>query len=166
MADKLTSSGLLAGRFLLSGIFLMSGTMKILHWSVTADSMKTEGMVAVPFFLFMAMLVEISGGLAILLGYYARPAALMLAMFLVPVTLTFHHFWTYEGRDRENQMQHFAKNVTIIGGLVTLAAAGAGGFSLDGRAKGKSAKRKSASASVAAGKAPPPSSSKEPVPPI
>jgi len=135
--DHIKSSALLAGRILLSGIFLMSGAMKIVNWSGTAAAMQGEGMPAVPVFLALAIAAEMIGGLAVLLGCYARPAALMLALYLVPVTLTFHHFWTYEGSARENQMQHFAKNVTIIGGLVTLAGAGAGRFSLDARRPGR-----------------------------
>src|SRR5438477_317235 len=99
--DHIKSSALLAGRILLSGIFLMSGAMKIVNWSGTAAAMQGEGMPAVPVFLALAIAAEMIGGLAVLLGCYARPAALMLALYLVPVTLTFHHFWTYEGSARE-----------------------------------------------------------------
>jgi putative oxidoreductase len=116
---------------LLSGIFLMSGAMKIAMWPTTADHMAAEGMTYVPYFLGAATAVEIGCGLAVLLGWYARFGALALALFLVPVTVIFHDFWTYQGQAAESQMQHFAKNVTIIGGLLTLAAAGAGRFAVD-----------------------------------
>ncbi len=131
MLDQVSQCGLLLGRVLLSGIFLMSGVMKIMKWSATADRMSAEGMPAAPFFLAAAIALEIGGGLAVLLGYQARLGALALVLFLVPATLIFHDFWTYEGEARQNQMQHFTKNVTIIGGLLTLAAAGAGRWSLD-----------------------------------
>lgn len=131
MAEQLKAWGLLAGRVLLGQIFLLSGVMKVLNWSQTAEHMTSEGMTAVPFFLFMAIVFEIGGGLSLLLGCKARWGALALVLFLVPVTLIFHDFWAYEGQAMQNQMAHFLKNVTILGGLLTLAAAGAGRFSLD-----------------------------------
>jgi len=129
--DFMRSAGLLLGRFLLSGIFLMSGAMKCLQWQPTSQHMADEGMVQVPLFLALAIAVELGAGLMVLLGLGARLGAVLLALFLVPVTAIFHDFWTYQGEAMQNQMQHFSKNVTIIGGLVTLAAAGAGRFSWD-----------------------------------
>jgi len=131
MTQQFNNYALLLGRILLSQIFLLSGMMKILNWDKTAAHMASEGMVAIPFFLFMAILFELGAGLCVLLGFQARAGALALVVFLIPTTLIFHHFWTYEGAAMENQMQHFLKNVTIMGGLFTLAGAGAGAFSLD-----------------------------------
>jgi len=125
----------LLGRILLSQIFLLSGVMKIFNWSQTAEYMASEGMVAIPFFLSMAILCEIGGGLSILLGFKARLGALVLALFLIPVTLVFHHFWTYEGMAMHNQMQHFLKNLTIMGGLWTIVAVGSGPLSVDPAAR-------------------------------
>jgi len=131
MLEQSKACGWLVGRILLAQIFLLSGVMKILNWSQTAEHMTQEGMVAVPFFLAAAIAVELGGGLSILLGYQTRLGALALFLFLIPTTLVFHHFWTYQGEAMQNQMQHFLKNLTIMGGLLTLAAAGAGRYSLD-----------------------------------
>src|SRR5262249_46123837 len=62
----------LLGRILLSQIFLISGVAKVLDWSGTAEEMTRMGMVLVPFFLPAAMLVELGGGLSLLLGWKAR----------------------------------------------------------------------------------------------
>ena len=121
----------LLGRVLLSHIFIMSGIMKVLNWSQTALHMQQEGMIAVPFFLAAAIAVEIGFGSMILCGCGTRVAAWGLFLFLIPVTAIFHDFWKYEGEAQQNQMQHFSKNVTIMGGLLTLAAAGAGGLAMD-----------------------------------
>jgi putative oxidoreductase len=128
-----SSVAALLGRVLLSQIFLFSGVMKIVNWSTTAAHMEAEGMVAVPFFLAAAICIEIGGGLLVLMGWKARFAAIVLVLFLIPVTAIFHDFWKYEGAAQQNQLQHFSKNVTIMGGLSMLAAAGAGALSLDGR---------------------------------
>jgi len=125
------SWGLLVGRVLLGQIFFISGVMKLMNWSKTVDLMTSEGMVAVPLLLAGALLVEIGGGLGVLLGWFTRCSALTLAAFLIPTTLIFHDFWVREGMEAMNQMQHFMKNVTIMGGLVTLAAAGPGRFAVD-----------------------------------
>jgi putative oxidoreductase len=122
---------MLAGRILLSTIFLLSGAMKLMNWSNTANQMSEEGMVAVPLFLTLAVLFELVGGLSVLLGFRARLGALALVAFLVPVTLVFHDFWAFEGKAMQDQMQHFMKNLTIIGGLLVVAGAGPGRLALD-----------------------------------
>ena len=122
------------GRLLLSAIFLMSGANKLFRWSETADQMRAEGMVAVPFFLLMAVIFELGGGLSVLLGVKARLGALALIVFLVPVTLIFHDFWQYEGAEQQMQMIHFMKNLSILGGLTLVFAHGAGPWTLDSRA--------------------------------
>jgi putative oxidoreductase len=92
-------------------------------------------MVLVPVFLVAAALVELAGGLSILLGCWARLGALALFLLLIPTTLIFHDFWAYEGMDRMNQMQHFMKNLTIMGGLLMVVGLGPGSFSVDARTR-------------------------------
>ena len=125
--------GPLGGRVLLSMIFLMSGVMKVLDWSGTAEKMASEGMALVPLFLAGAIAFELVGGLSVLLGCYARLGALALVVFLIPTTLIFHDFWAYQGMEQQNQMQHFMKNLTIMGGLLVVTGLGPGRFSIDSR---------------------------------
>ena len=140
MSDTLKATGL-AGRVLLSLIFLMAGFGKLADWSGTEAYMASHGMVAIPFFLTIAVLFELGAGTCLLLGWQTRLAALMLIVFLIPATLIFHNllifhnFWAYEGQERMNQMQHFLKNLAILGGLTTLAATGAVGWALDNRTR-------------------------------
>ena len=121
------------GRMLLTAVFLMSGANKVVHWSQTADQMTKEGMVAVPFFLAMAVLFEVGGGLSVLLGVKARLGAFALIVFLVPVTLIFHDFWQYQGQAQMQQTIHYAKNLAIVGGLLAVLTHGAGPISFDAR---------------------------------
>src|SRR3954447_26000820 len=85
--------GALAARVLISQIFLLSGVMKIVNWSETAEQMAGRGMFWVPFFLAAATVVELAAGLSLLLGLKARAGALLLFLYLIPVTLVFHNFW-------------------------------------------------------------------------
>lgn len=121
----------LSGRILLSAIFVMSGFAKIADWSGTANYMAAEGMTAIPFFLTMAILIEVGAGLGLLTGCGTRVSAATLFLFLIPTTLVFHDFWTLEGSERQMQMIQFMKNLAIMGGLLGYAAVGAGALSLD-----------------------------------
>src|SRR5207302_8900156 len=87
--------GPLVARILICQVFLLSGVMKIVDWSGTEAEMAGRGMFWIPFFLAAATLVELAGGLSLLLGFKARLGALALLLYLIPVTLTFHNFWTY-----------------------------------------------------------------------
>ncbi len=124
----------LAGRFLLSLIFLMSAVGKSTQFSGTAAMMQSKGMPAAPFFLVMALLFEIFGGLSVLTGFKARYGALALIVFLIPATLIFHNFWAYTGTEQMGQMTNFLKNLSIIGGLLLIASRGPGPISFDARA--------------------------------
>ena len=133
MSAKLQSYVSLAGRILLSVIFLLSGISKLMNWSETANMMAAHGMTAIPFFLTMAVIIEIAGGLALLLGWQTRAASLILFLYLIPVTLVFHHFWDLQEPVRQMQMINFLKNLAIMGGLLEFCAVGAGGLSVDAR---------------------------------
>lgn len=134
MRDNLQAAAAPLGRVLLSAIFVMSGLGKIPQWDFYAGYMAGEGMVAVPFFLVAAMVFEIVGGLSVLLGVWPRVGAGLLVIFLIPTTLIFHDFWTYDDpMDRQNQMIHFMKNLAIMGGLLMVVALGSGCCSLGRR---------------------------------
>lgn len=123
----------LAGRLALSAIFLLSAAGKITSWDGTAGYMASKGMPLVPFFLASAIVVELLGGLSVLLGYKARWGALALVGFLIPVSLIFHNFWAFDGMQRQMEMIGFLKNVAIAGGLLTVVAHGAGAISVDNK---------------------------------
>lgn len=121
----------LLGRIFLSAIFIMAGVTKFLDWGGTAASMEAQGLPMVHVLLPIAALVEIAGGLMVLAGCYARLGALLLFLFLIPTTLIFHNFWAYAGDELQNEMQHFMKNLTIMGGLLLVLGLGAGPVSFD-----------------------------------
>jgi putative oxidoreductase len=123
--DRLFSVGMLVARILLSGIFLVSGVKQVFAFSATQGYMAHHGMKMTGLFLVLAILLEVGGGLSVLLGYLPRLGALALLLFLVPTTVVFH-------RDFANPAQviQFAKNVAIMGGLLALLSAGGGGFVL------------------------------------
>ncbi|MBW3539033.1 MAG: DoxX family protein [Planctomycetes bacterium] len=138
------SATALLGRLLISPIFIFSAVHKLMNWQATVGELTTQlgqslgRELAEPLpaiLLGVAAGVELLGSLMVLFGCGARLGALALFLFLIPTALVFHDFWTFSGAERMNQMQHFMKNVTIMGGLLMIVALGAGGASVDGRRK-------------------------------
>jgi putative oxidoreductase len=122
--------GPLVGRILITLIFLKSGFEKITGFSAVAGFMASMGMPAAEFLLVGALVFEIAGALMILLGWHARWGALLLAVFTIPATLIFHNFWAVDAAQYQSQLNHFMKNLAILGALVYVMAMGSGPFSL------------------------------------
>lgn len=116
------------GRLLIALIFLVSGFGKVMDPAGTQAFMAQYGMPLTGLFLTGAILVELGGGLSLLLGWKARRAAAALILFLIPATLIFHTDFA----DQE-QIVHFLKNLAIGGGLLMVGTYGAGPLSLDAR---------------------------------
>jgi putative oxidoreductase len=114
---------LVLGRVLLSAIFILSGLGKIPHFNDVAGMMGQMGIPLATLALVITLCIEIGCGLMVLTGFKARHAALVLAIWLVPVTLVFHKFWGIPAADQQGQMINFLKNVAIMGGLLILASA-------------------------------------------
>lgn len=117
--------GTLIGRIFLAVIFLKSGTGKIFNFSGTEQFMAAAGMPMTAFFLAAAIILELVGGLSLVLGYRARIGAWALIVFLIPATLIFHTNFA----DPMQQGQ-FLKNLAMLGGLLYVAAYGSGPLSL------------------------------------
>jgi putative oxidoreductase len=131
MGNKWQGAAFPVARFLLAAIFVASGFGKIADPSGTQGYMASVGMPATALFLVGAILIEVLGGLALIVGYRARIAALALIVFLVPATILFHAFWAAPPEATQMQMINFMKNLALMGGLLFVAASGAGVFSLD-----------------------------------
>lgn len=115
-----------SGRILLSLIFVWSGCGKLAAPAATKAYMAAMGMPLVELAYIGAVAVELGLGLALLLGYRSRVAAVALAVFAVITGLIFHHDFADQG-----QMINFMKNLAMAGGLLQIAAFGSDRFSLD-----------------------------------
>ena len=122
----------LVGRMLIAAIFIMSGIGKIADPQGTQGYMQAMGMTwATTLFYLGAVVIEVGGGLSLLLGYWTRVGAIALILFMIPTTWIFHTHLA-----DQNQMIHFLKNLTMVGGLLYVAAYGAGPLSLDAKLGG------------------------------
>jgi len=116
----------LIGRLLMAQIFLLAGISKLSGYTATAAYMEAMGVS--PSLLPAAIVLEIGGALALILGWQVRWAAAALAAFSVVAAAIFH-----ANLDDQMQMLLFTKNIALAGGLLVLSASGAGALSLDAR---------------------------------
>jgi putative oxidoreductase len=116
----------LAGRILLALIFILSGIGKIPDPAGTAGYMESMGVPGI--LVWPTILLEILGGIAIVLGFQTRIAAFALAIFTIAAAVIFHSNFA-----DQMQMIMFLKNLAIAGGLLLLAASGALSFGVDCR---------------------------------
>jgi putative oxidoreductase len=123
----------LIGRILMSVIFLSSGFAKVAMFSTMTGYMVAKHVPLPGVALAIAAAVEILGGLSVLLGFQARIVGWILFLYLIPTTVLFHNFWASSGAEQMDAQIHFFKNVAIMGGLLFLAAFGAGAYSIDNR---------------------------------
>jgi putative oxidoreductase len=128
-----TSGGVvpLLGRILISIVFILGGIGKIFGFSMEEGMVAAKHLPLPAVALGIALVIELIGGLAILLGLFTRFTAWILFLYLIPTTLLFHNFWAMQGMDRIDNMVHFEKNLAIMGGLLVLAAFGPGALSVD-----------------------------------
>jgi putative oxidoreductase len=120
------------GRLLFALIFLaavpMHFTSQGIQYAASAGVPLAE--ILVPLSGVLALL----GGLSVLLGYQARGGAALLAVFLLPVTLVMHDFWSVaDPTEAQIQQVMFMKNLAVLGGALLIMYFGSGPFSLDRR---------------------------------
>ena len=120
-----TNAFSLVGRFGLAAIFLWSALGKLGAPEATLGYIASSGLPAPKLALGVAILVELFGALAFVSGVAARAAAVALALFCLATAVIFHG----PVGDQE-QLIHFLKNVAMAGGLMQVAAFGAGAWTL------------------------------------
>jgi putative oxidoreductase len=106
------------GRILLSLLFILSALSKIGAWGPLVEQLAAKGIPYAPFFLGAALVIELIGGLTLLLGWQARLSAWLLFVYLIPTTGIMHNFWAYTGEEQQVQLVNFLKNLAIMGGLL------------------------------------------------
>jgi putative oxidoreductase len=120
----------LVGRVLLATIFLVSAFGKLAAAGPTQSFIASVGLPFPLLSYLTAIVVELGGGLMLLVGYRTRLAAALLAAFSVISAIVFHH-----ALGDQNQLFHFLKNLAIAGGLLQVVEFGGGVLSLDNRGR-------------------------------
>jgi putative oxidoreductase len=133
MFKSLQSPLTLTGRLLLAALFLPAGIGKLTGFAGTVGYISSVGLPAPQLAAALALTVEIVGSLALIFGVGTRFAALVLAVFTLVASFFFHNYWAAPAAQHMVQQLMFFKNIAVVGGLLTLAAWGAGAWSVDAR---------------------------------
>ena len=133
MFDKLQKPLALVGRLLLASLFLPAGIGKLTSFAGTVGYISSVGLPMPQVGAAVALVVEIVGGIALIAGYGTRFAAIVLAVFTLVASFFFHNYWAVPADQQMIQQLLFSKNIAVVGGLLTLAAWGAGAWSMDAR---------------------------------
>ncbi len=123
----------LVGRILLALLFLIAGINKLKAPAASAGYFAKLGFPATDVLVWVVIAVEIGAAVMLIVGWKTRWAALALALFTLVATFAAHRFWEFDGAQVANQMNHFFKNLAIVGGMVILAATGPGPLSVDAK---------------------------------
>jgi putative oxidoreductase len=123
-------------------LFLPAGIGKIAGFEGTVGYIASAGLPLPELGAVLAIAVEVIGGIALLIGFGARPAALVLALFTLVASYFFHGYWNLPADQQFMQQLLFFKNIAVTGGLLTLAAWGAGAWSVDARRRAAPAARR------------------------
>jgi len=116
------------GRCLMAVLFLLSGFGKVVGPAATIAWIASTGLPMATVAYVIAIIIELGGGLTLILGWQIRPLGAVLSAYAIAAAFIFHR-----NLADQNQLFHFLKNIAVIGGLFQLIAFGAGNFSLDAR---------------------------------
>lgn len=123
----------LFARLLMVALFLPAGLSKIGGFEGTVGYIASVGLPLATLGAIVAIALEVGGSLALLAGVATRWVALSLALFTLVASFFFHNFWAMPADQQFMQQLMFFKNIGVVGGLLALAASGAGAWSLDAR---------------------------------
>src|SRR3989442_8277112 len=122
----------LAGRVLFSSLFVMAGLGHFSSQEIAYAA--AQGVPVASIVVPMSGIMALVGGLSIALGYKAKWGAALIILFLVPVTVMIHNFWSVSDPvAAQDQMAHFMKNVSLLGSALLIFHFGSGPLSLDTR---------------------------------
>jgi putative oxidoreductase len=130
-SERVRDEVLLVARILLIVLFLFFGWGKLTGYAGTVGYMTQVGAPMPSVAALVAIVVEVFVALALALGVWTRPLALLLALYTLGTGLIGHPFWTMEGAARYGNAINFYKNISIIGGFLLLYVTGPGRYSID-----------------------------------
>jgi len=131
MNPNASHAAALVGRILLAWMFIHSGFGKIGGFDGTVAYIASKGLPMPQVAAVLAIVVELVGGIMLAVGFKARWAAIVIAIFSIAAGVLFHNYWAVEAAQQMSQSINFWKNITIAGGMLMVFAFGPGRYSVD-----------------------------------
>jgi putative oxidoreductase len=130
---KTSAPVVVVARVLLALMFVMAGVGKFAGLAGTAAYIASKGLPMPMLLAVVTAVIEVVGGVALIVGFQARIAALVLAVFTLLASLLFHNFWAMPADQAFVNQLMFMKNLAVAGGLLFVFSLGAGPASFDAR---------------------------------
>ena len=108
-----------AGRFLMAIIFLLAGFGKAMGYAGAVGYFAKLGVPMPEIVVAISIVIELGGGILLLIGYRLQIVAPLMAAFTLGAALIGHRFW--EASDpmiHMQQMNNFLKNIAMCGGFM------------------------------------------------
>ena len=132
MNNAIQQWGPLTGRILISLIFLMSGFGKVFQFDGQVAYAASQGVPLASLAIIISIIAELAAATMIIIGYRARLGALILLVWMIPVSIMLHAFWNIE--DPMAQQMHmimFMKNLAMMGAMLLIMSFGPGPKSIN-----------------------------------
>jgi putative oxidoreductase len=127
---------LLVGRALIGFLFLVVGIRLIMNYGGTIGYFAKLGFPAPTAMVWLAIIIMLGCGIPLIAGWKTRSVSWILVAYVVIATAMAHRFWEFDAAQYANQLNHFLKNLALIGGLLYVITFGPGTMSVDGRKGG------------------------------
>lgn len=121
----------LVARVLMAALFLVAGYGKLMNYAGLVKTIAGAGIPLPEVSAVITIIIELGGGILLVLGWKARWVALALAVFTVVASFIFHAFWSVPADQLMMQRNNFLKNMAIVGGLLIVYVYGPGRLSVD-----------------------------------
>jgi len=131
MINDVNDAVILGARLSLATLFLIFGWRKLRDYSGTVSQIVQLGGPMPVVAAAVAIFMELPVAFAVAVGAFARPSALLMALYTLGTALIGHRYWTIPGADRVDSMDGFYKDLSIMGGFLLLYITGAGKYSVD-----------------------------------
>jgi len=131
--ERMRDEVVLIARIILVLLFFIFGWSKLTDYSGTVAYMTQSGAPFPPLAALVAIVIEFFASIAIILGVWTRPLAVLLALYTLACAIIGHPYWGMTGADRAANMINFYKNVSIMGGFFLLYVTGAGRYSIEAK---------------------------------
>lgn len=121
---------MLVARLALVAIFPISAYYKIIQWPGIVNTLTQQGAPLPLLGGYVAVGAELIGATLVAIGLFARPAAVLLILYVAGTSIIAHRFWEFAMPAQLGQTFSFFKNLAMMGGLALIAVLGPGRYAV------------------------------------
>jgi putative oxidoreductase len=122
---------MLIARITMGVLFIIPAIRQITAFAGSVKYFASLGFPAPEAMVVLAVTIEIVAGVMMIVGWKTRWAAWLLILYVMVATAMAHRFWQFPEAQQFNQLNHFLKNLAVIGGLLYIITCGPGRHSVD-----------------------------------